>query len=173
MANQDNVCSNLDVPDVYSTKKEDNKYSIDILEDLLDKQKRLQEEVYFPKLAEHVSFSGTDFKGMTLKQIKDFFLMNKHALDDEIHEMFDALGGIHDGIGSGVWKTWKSSHKDIDKMTLDDLSERDRKELVFEYIDAWHFFMNFGAALRVSSQDIYNYYYSKNAENIERQLKNY
>jgi hypothetical protein len=44
---------------------------------------------------------------MTIREIMDFWLVNIHALNDEIHEMVDALGGIKDGSGNAVWKYWK------------------------------------------------------------------
>lgn len=172
MANNANTCKDLLVHDFYKDTYAENEKP-DPLQMMMDMQKKLQEDVYFPNVAEHVSYSKSKFSEFTLKELKDFLLTNEHALVDELHEMMDAVGGIKDGIGAGFWKHWKSSHKLTPEMTLKDLSPDDMKELVFEVIDAWHFFMNIFAALGLDSKTIFNFYFSKHAENINRQNNNY
>ena len=47
------------------------------------------------------------------------------------------------------------------------------KELKFEVIDMWHFFMNMMLGLRISSRELFTYYYYKNLENIRRYNSGY
>ena len=110
---------------------------------------------------------------MTLKDICDFWLMNKHALTDELHEMFDALGGIDDGIGNSVWKPWKNDNLEAKSMTVKNLSDRDLSELKFEIVDAFHFLINFAVSINMTGSELYSMYISKNLENTNRQKNNY
>ena len=90
MGNTDNSCKDLEVEDLYS--KSEN-----TLKDLYELQENIQTTVY-----------GYDFEKMrnemTLEEFRQFFDWNYHAIQDELRETFDALGGIKDGIGNGVWK---------------------------------------------------------------------
>lgn len=153
MANQANECFELEINDHYSTTKEG-------LSELMELQKSIQENVY-----------KCDFTAMqsNLKELKEFWDMNYHAIQDELREAFDALGGIHDGVGSGVWKRWKKSHAQVPNMKLSDLSERDMIELKFELIDIQHFLFNMMLSIGMTPQEVFNMYISKNKENIERQ----
>lgn len=186
MANTENSCADLDIPDAHTqfkipTAHQDaetgehvyNGFKECTLGAIMDSQKQLQEETYFPKLPKHVSYSGFKFKDMDMRQLKDFLLTNEHALVDELHEMMDALGGIKDGIGSGAWKHWKKSHHSLEQMKVTDLSANDRQELLMEFVDALHFFMNIPNALQFTSAEVFNAYFSKHKENIDRQLKGY
>ena len=103
MANTDNKCSDLPVEDFYKGVE-------DTLGLIYNKQKELQERY------------GFDFKDWSIKQIADFWMVNKHALGDELNEMFDALGGINDGIGSAGWKYWKGDNKKTSDMKISDLN---------------------------------------------------
>ena len=47
------------------------------------------------------------------------------------------------------------------------------KELKFELIDMWHFFMNMMLSLNISSKELFIYYYYKNLENIRRYNSKY
>lgn len=169
MANNANECKDLVIEDKYNQLKTEGK---DPLQVMIDMQKSLQEDLYFPT-AEHESYQSLKFRDFNLRQAKDFLLMNEHALVDELHEMMDALGGIKDGISSAAWKPWKKDHKKITDIKLKDLSEGDLKELKMEAIDAWHFFMNILCTLNVSAEELTNYYFSKNKENIARQERGY
>ena len=40
-----------------------------------------------------------------LSDMRKFFDWNYHAIQDEMRETMEALGGVRDGIGSGIWKT--------------------------------------------------------------------
>lgn len=167
MANTDNTCSGLIIEKLYN--KEPG--SGDALDNLFMLQKDIQENVY-----------GYDFKKMRsqpLSEMKNFFMWNTHAQADEAHEAMDALGGIHDGIGSAVWKPWKKDHDKTmlglvpTPLTFNDLSERDKVELKMELIDELHFLFNKMHAAGMTTSELYDYYFSKNKENRERQKRGY
>lgn len=158
MANTDNKCKDLEVNDVYSTSK-------NTLKDIYNLQKDIQENVY-----------GYDFKALqngNLEDFRRFFDWNFHAISDELREVFDALGGIDDGIGNAVWKPWKKAHKNIKSMSYSEMSESDKKELKMELIDIQHFLFNMMLAADMTEDEIFNYYFSKNEENRRRVENNY
>lgn len=152
MGNSDNHCSDLEVKD---NKSNDFDF-------IFNMQKILQENNY-----------NYDFSKMTLHDIAQFYFMNKHAIEDEMSEMFDALGGIKDGIGNAVWKPWKTANVKAKFMTINDLSENDLKELKMEIVDMFHFFMNFGIVIGMTGSELYNMYIAKNKENWDRQKRGY
>jgi len=155
MANTDNECKDLEIKDFYEQSKTH-------LADIMEHQKEMQEKTY-----------NIDFSEMTIREIMDFWLVNIHALNDEIHEMVDALGGIKDGSGNAVWKYWKKDHFRYANMTINDLSENDKKELFMEWVDGLHFFMNFPASIGLDAKTAYNYYFAKAEENKRRQKDGY
>ena len=155
MANADNQCKDLEVKDFYME-------SSTHLADIMEHQKEMQEKTY-----------GINFDNMTIREIMSFWHVNTHAIIDEIHEMTDALGGIQDGSGSAVWKTWKKDFAKYDTMKVADLSEGDKKELYMEWVDILHFFMNYGASIGLDAQTAYNYYFAKAEENKNRQKRGY
>jgi predicted DNA-binding protein YlxM (UPF0122 family) len=154
MANEDNQCADLEVKDHYSEGK-------DTFGMIYNKQRELQSRL------------GLNYENLTLKEIAEMWMVNKHAMSDELNEMFDALGGINDGIGSAAWKYWKQDNKKAELMTVADLSEADRLELFYEWIDGLHFYMNFALAIGMTSEDIVNLYMAKQKENINRQERGY
>lgn len=152
MANTDNNCSNLSVG-----IKEYQEW-----DKIFHMQKTLQEKAY-----------GTKFEGMSINQIAQFWFTNKHALEDELSEMFDALGGINDGIGNAGWKPWKQDNAKTHEMTIGDLTKEDRLELLMEIVDVLHFYMNFAVSVGFTGSDIANAYVVKNEENYRRQREGY
>ena len=154
MANSDNTCADLPVEDFHTGAN-------DTFGLIYDKQKELQTRY------------GFDFSNWTLKQIADFWMVNKHAMSDELNEMFDSLGGVKDGIGSAAWKYWKGDNKKAAEMKISDLTESDKLELFYEWIDGLHFFMNFAISMGMTSKDIINLYMAKNSENHQRQQRGY
>lgn len=152
MANTDNTCSHLQI----------NKDIFDQFDMIFKMQKDIQEKIY-----------GYNFSKFTLKDVVSFWLMNKHAEDDETNEMFDALGGIHDGIGNAVWKPWKKDNRITAALGIEDLSDKDRQELLMEIVDKFHFFMNFAVSVGFTGSDIANAYITKNKENVRRQQEGY
>lgn len=154
MANTDNKCSDLQVEDFYTGVN-------DTFGLIYNKQKELQARL------------GFNFEGWTLKQIADFWMVNKHAMSDELNEMFDALGGVNDGISSAAWKYWKRDNVKAMSMHVSDLTEADRLELYYEWIDGLHFYMNFAISIGMTAEDVVNLYMAKNAENHDRQNRGY
>lgn len=159
MADNFQECAHLEVEDVFTGSK-------NTLQDLYDLQKNIQEKVY-----------GYDFeamRNMPLDKFRGFFDWNYHAIQDELRETFNALGGMHDGIQAGVWKPWKKSFKEqLPNMTFNSLSDRDKKELQMELIDIQHFVFNLMLATGMTAPELFNMYHSKNKENIERQKRGY
>ena len=155
MANTENKCAN-----VKSTKRKTIE-SVE-LKSLLSLQKKMQKEIY-----------GLDFEGATLNKIASFWLLNKHSIEDELGEMLDALGGIDDGIGSAVWKNWKSKYKTGHFLQIKDLSEKDLLELKFEVVDVFIFFLNFVLSIGMTGDELLNLTFDKTQENVKRQLQNY
>lgn len=154
MANTDNQCFNLPVEHIESPDWDK------VFEMQLSLQKRIM---------------GPDFDSQdnSLQNVADFFIKNKHALEDELSETIDAIGGIHDGIGSAAWKWWKKDNDFADSATLRNLSERDRLELAFEIVDQMHFLINQFVKLGITGSQAYSLYMSKNAENFNRQENGY
>lgn len=100
---------------------------------------------------------------------------SKQAFDDEYREIIDALPGMNtpEKDRSAVWKKWKSKHSEIRNKTFDDLTEDEIKEIKFELTDAFHFFMNMFFALDMTAEEMFVYYYFKNAENHNRAKNGY
>lgn len=159
MANTDNTCYNLNIPNVYEEQDVDSCS----LSGIYNLQKDIQENVY--------GYDFEDLRKQPIGKMKDYFLWNTHAQADEAHEAMDALGGIHDGIGNAVWKPWKKDHNT--SMSFNDLSDRDKVELKMELIDELHFLFNKMLAVGMTAEEIYNFYFSKNEENRNRQRNKY
>ena len=167
MANIDNKCSDLQIENL---PKDFTYNGSDTLGDLYSLQKDIQEKVY-----------GHDFEFMRsqpLSVMTEFFMWNTHAQADEAHEAMDALGGIHDGIGSAVWKPWKKDHQKTKAtqekpITFNDMSDRDIIELKMELIDELHFLFNKMHAVGMTTEELFNFYFAKNKENRERQKRGY
>ncbi len=156
--NNQAVCSNLEIKDLYSESK-------NTLKDLFELQKDIQENVY-----------GYNFRSMRLgplSKMREFFDWNYHAIQDEMREAMEALGGVKDGIGSGIWKPWKSTHKQAENMTFNEMSDSDKIELKMELIDHLHFLFNEMHAVGMTTEELFNYYFAKNEENRNRQKNGY
>ena len=164
MANRDNHCSDLDVRDYYT----ENGYAEgrSSLADLYQLQAKTQ-QMYFEKEGK------PGFDQFTTGDVVDFLMWTEHAIVDELHEMMDAVGGMHDGVGNAAWKPWKAANPEAREKSLKDLSERDLKELKMEWIDVMHFVFNAGLALGITAEEFYNLYLSKNEENHRRASTSY
>ena len=108
-------------------------------------------------------------------EIYDWLRDNKIALDDEFREVVDALPGMNlpEKERSALWKKWKANHLKLREKDISELEQNELKELKFELIDMWHFFMNMMLGLRISSKELFIYYYYKNLENIRRYNSKY
>ena len=58
-------------------------------------------------------------------------------------------------------------------MKISDLSEDDVKELKMELVDIQHFLFNMMISVGMNAEELYNFYLSKNKENIARQERGY
>lgn len=148
-------CAQLEIEDLFSNSR-------NTLGDLLVLQKSIQEDVY-----------KYDFEKMRDKigDLKKFIDMNEEALRDEDREFQNALTGIHSYPGH--WKPWKTDHKKAMDRSFNDLTEEEKLELRYEWIDKLHFLFNEAIAIDMSAKMIFNMYHSKNKHNIERQKKHY
>lgn len=158
MGNIDNNCSDLELTEKYENVTHH-------LTALMELQKDIQENVY-----------GYDFEALAngpMKDLREFWDWNYHAIQDELREAYDALGGIHDGIKNAAWKPWKKDHAKMKDMKLSEMSERDLKELKFELVDLQHFVFNMMISIGMDAKDLYEYYWSKNMENRARQERGY
>jgi dimeric dUTPase (all-alpha-NTP-PPase superfamily) len=68
------------------------------------------------------------------------------------------------------YKEWKSYSNDQLKGWL---SEENRLETLYEYIDMFHFFLNIGLCLGIDGETFIKLYATKNAENFDRQARGY
>lgn len=53
------------------------------------------------------------------------------------------------------------------------MTDKDHLELLYEYSDMFHFFINIGLALGIDGETLEKLYVTKNLENIERQKRGY
>ena len=111
----------------------------------------------------------------TAGQAVDWMRSQWDSMGDEFRELLTSFGGMSNGesAATSVWKAWRAKNLDMRNTKLDDLSESDRREVFFEIIDLWHFFLNMNIALGLTSEDIFEGYYIKNAENFARQDRGY
>ena len=142
----------------------------DPLQMMLNMQKSLQD-----KLADSLGRIPRIENIKTKGQLLDWMEDQETALRDEHRELVEAIAGMEkpEKERSAIWKKWKSNYEQIRNETIDSLSDFERKELLFESIDKLHFFLNQLLALGFSAEDIFIYYYVKNAENFARQERGY
>ena len=156
-----NICHDLPIQNLVSKD----------LDELVNMQKALQLRI-------DPSFCDP---GESIASIAEFLMKNKHAFEEEMIEMMNALGGTHDPVGSsgkilgsGAWKWWKESNRtEARAFTINALSGRDRIELKMEIVDQFHFFMNQMIKIGMSGSELYSMYMAKNAENFNRQNNGY
>ena len=169
-----NSCANLindekikECNKIYSDLLSEGK---DPLEYMLNAQNSLQVH-----LSETVEGNKCPNDLSKIGEIYDWLRDNKIALDDEFREVVDALPGMNlpEKERSALWKKWKANHLKLREKDISELEPNELKELKFELIDMWHFFMNMMLGLRISSKELFTYYYYKNLENIRRYNSKY
>ena len=151
-------CASLEVEDVYSQLSGEGK---DALAAIMSLQKDIQENVYgynFEKLQER------------LGDLKKFIDWNEEAIRDEQREFANALGGVY-SHGNALWKPWKSKHAEANNKSFASLTDNEKLELKYEWIDMLHFFINQGLAIGLTPSDVVNLYFAKNKENRDRQQR--
>jgi len=164
-----NSCSSLlndeSFKDARSTYRDLLDKGLDPFEYMLNMQFDLQEA-----LSKKNDHNPHPLEVKTVGQKFDWLRENKQAFDDEYREIIDALPGMNmpEKDRSAVWKRWKSKYDEVREMTFDDLSEDEIKELKFELCDSFHFYMNMFFALEMDAEEMFIYYFHKNAENHRR-----
>jgi len=158
-----NACAQLNVEPIYSQLR---KQGLCGLEAIMALQKDIQENVY-----KHDFESLQDDNAL----LRAFYDWNDRALDSEKEELLASLGGMSTGMGDGTfWKPWKKKHNELmHDFCWNDLSEADKFEAWFEWVDAMHFMLNKALAIGMTPQIIVDFYFAKNKENRERQQRGY
>jgi hypothetical protein len=154
-----NKCSHLKIDDRFSNLD----HKGDTLSTLWNLQKNIQENIY-----------GYNFETIreNLGDLKDFVNWNEEAIRDEFRELAEALGGVN-SHGSAIWKPWKKNHREARRKEFTELTPEELMELKFEWIDLMHFMFNIAIAIDLTPNEIYNMYFAKNQENINRQENGY
>ena len=112
----------------------------------------------------------------TLGKKYDWLRDNKIAADDEFSELVDALPGMsvmNAKDRTSLWKAWKGKRNEVRNMKFSELSVPDKNEAKYEAIDMVHFWMNQLIAMELDAEDIFKFYYTKNAENHRRAQNGY
>lgn len=152
-----NTCCQLEVKDVYAKVVD----KVDLLTEVMGMQTELQR------------IFGFEYNpDITIADLMVYLNVHHHALQDELREFFNALGGV-DTHGSAAWKNWKKSFAEAQKKKLSDLSEGELLELQFEVIDMFQFWFNMALAVGVDAKRFYNLYQAKVRENYDRIKRGY
>lgn len=145
--------------------------NLDPLSTMLSMQESLQIKLAREKPTCNVDPKNLETCGDILKWMRN----QDDYIADETRELYTSLGGMSNGekAASSIWKPWKSQHLEMFHKPFDELSDTDQVEVKMEMIDQFHFFMNKFIALNMAAEDIFVYYYLKNAENFARQNRGY
>lgn len=103
---------------------------------------------------------GKDPDKMSFKERVDQITIHWRNMNCEMSELLERL----------PFKEWKNYTSD---QLSGWISEEQKLETFFEYIDLIHFVMNIGIYLGLDARQIFNLYVSKNKENFARQDRNY
>ena len=68
------------------------------------------------------------------------------------------------------YKEWRAYSPE---QLADYISEEHKLETFYEFVDVFHFFLNVGLLLGIDGPTFKRLYYTKNAENFERQNRGY
>lgn len=176
MAQEWNKCSELANTEAFLEAKE--KYDEllatgrDPLSFMLQMQYDLQKALYKRLPNQVMNVDDLDTLGKKYEWLRD----NKIAADDEYSELIDALPGMSNMDAkdrTSLWKKWKGKYEDVRAMKFSELTDDDKSEAKYEAIDALHFWMNQLIAMELDAEDIFKYYYTKNAENHRRAQNGY
>lgn len=143
--NPENKCADL-------VNAEDVKYPS--IEEMFDMQLQLQRFLH-EKKPQCLDFDHATFMDK-MKEIKNQWTY----LTTEYVELIERV----------PFKTWKSY---TPEQKVGFLSEEDKLETQFEYIDMFHFFMNIGLLIGIDGKTFAKLYYLKNKENFDRQNRGY
>lgn len=152
-----NACRQLEIKDEYTA----NAHMGDLLTEVFEVQDTLQ------------SAYGFEYNpDIRIGRLMTYLNVQHHALQDELREFFNAVGGV-DTNGAAAWKNWKKEFMITQEKKLSDLSEGELLELQFEVIDMFKFWLNMAMAVGVDAQTFYNLFMSKTRENYDRIKRGY
>lgn len=143
--NPENKCSHL-----YDQEVDLASITID---EMFRMQKKLQEDLAFKGRA--LDYDEASFKA----RVRDITTQWRN-MNLEMSELLERL----------PYKEWKTYTKE---QLEGFVSEEQRLEVLYEYIDVFHFFMNVGLALGVDGKIFRRLYATKNKENHDRQNRGY
>lgn len=143
--NPENKCAQL-----FNQKVDLSKVTI---QEMFRMQKALQDDVA-------ARGKGLNFDEATFKERVDNLTVQWRNMTTEFSELLERLPFKE-------WKTYSEEQK------ADFTDEEHRLEVLYEYIDMFHFFMNMGIALGVDGDLFAKLYATKNKENFDRQERGY
>ena len=103
---------------------------------------------------------GIDYSNMPFKDRISWIMVNWSCLTSEYAELLDRLPFKH-------WK--KYSKEQLEGF----VTEEQKLEVFYEFIDMFHFFLNMALALGIDHDTLVSLYLTKNAENFDRQNRGY
>lgn len=143
--NPENKCSHL-----YNQEVDLNSITI---EKMFDMQKNLQDNLAF--------------KGKALNYDEATFAQRVRDVTTQWRNMNLEMAELLERLPYKEWKNYTPEQK------ADWVSEEQRLEVLYEYIDVFHFFMNVGLALGITGEEFKKLYATKNKENLDRQARGY
>lgn len=103
---------------------------------------------------------GIDFDTMSFMEKVNFIKVNWAFLTSEYVELLERL----------PYKNWKTYSEESKAGWI---SEEQKMETYYEFVDMLHFFLNFALALGLDHDTIVSLYVTKNEENFKRQERGY
>lgn len=143
--NPENKCAHLFAQEVDLTKI--------TIEEMFRMQKSLQDNLAF--------------KGKALDYDEATFMQRVRDLDKQWRNMNLEMAELLERLPYKEWKSYTNEQK------AGFTSEEQRLEVLYEYIDVFHFFMNVGLALGIDGDTFKRLYATKNLENFARQARGY
>lgn len=143
--NPENKCSHLYNQEVDLTKI--------TIEEMFRLQKHLQDNLAF--------------KGRALDYDEATFAQRVRDVTTQWRNINLEMAELVERLPYKEWKTYTAEQK------AGFTSEEQRLEVLYEYIDVFHFFMNVGLALGITGEEFKRLYATKNKENLDRQARGY
>lgn len=103
---------------------------------------------------------GPDFSKLDFTEKVKLMIYHKAMVDLEFAELLERL----------PYKQWRS-YSEQEKAGF--VSEEQKMETFYEFIDMFHFFLNIGLLLGIDGKTFKQLYYAKNKENFNRQIRGY
>lgn len=107
------------------------------------------------------------FKGRALDYDEATFAQRVRDVTTQWRNITLEFSELMERLPFKEWKTYSEEEK------AGWTSEEQRLEVLYEYIDIFHFFMNIGLALGVTGDEFKRLYATKNKENFDRQARGY